>query len=150
MVEQQYNSLFVYFIFTPALLSLVTSALLLVNYYFLSSHLRGYTYHSLSATLALFDLIQQIGTVLSVRFLFSADEDKCPFREYLFLFGSFCKTLTVLFISATICYVIHFSKIPRVEFLRRWAVGLGLFTLLCFTLMPIYKASGKNNHCSDI
>ena len=143
MSEQQLDAEYVYFIFAPALCSLFTSSLLLINFTFISKHLHGFMYHKLSSTLALFDVIQQIGTVLSAPFLLSADADKCAYREYLFLFGSFCKTLTVLYISGTISYVIHYSKVPEKDRMRSVAIGLGLFTMLCFIIMPIFNASGK-------
>ena len=100
-------------------------------------------YHKLSATLAFFDVIQQIGTILSAPFLLSADKDKCAYREYLFLFGSFCKTLTILYISGTISYVIHYSKVPTYNVMRRTVITLGFFTSVCFVLLPVYGAQGQ-------
>jgi hypothetical protein len=145
MVEQTYESKYVFFIFTPALCSLLTSSLLLLNFFFLSKHLRGYMYHKLSTTLAFFDVIQQVGTILSAPFLFSADQDKCAYREFLFLFGSFCKTLTVLYISGTISYVIHYSRVPAYNEMRRVVIVFGVFTIVCFVLLPVYGAQGKKN-----
>lgn len=138
--EQPYDTKFVFFIFIPAICSLVTSSLLLINFVFISKHLQSYLYHKMSATLALFDVIQQIGTFLSAPFLLSADADKCAYREYLFLFGSFSKTLTVLFISGTISYVIHYSKVPSDKAMRRAIAVLGVFTAVCFVLLPVYGA----------
>lgn len=141
-MRQDWDTQYVCFIFAPAVLSLLTSSLLLVNFA-LSKQLQAYMYHKLSSTLALFDVVQQVGTILSAPFLFSADADKCPYREYLFLFGSFCKTLTILYISGTISYVIHYSKVPDIRSMHRVLCGFGLFTVLCFVVMPIYNASGK-------
>jgi hypothetical protein len=143
MAEQEYDNKFVFFIFSPALLSLITSSLLLINFTFISKQLQGFMYHKLSSILAFFDIIQQIGTILSAPFLLSADADKCAYREYLFLFGSFCKTLTVLYISGTISYVIQYSKVPSYSLMRRYVIGLGVFTIICFIVMPIYNASGE-------
>lgn len=143
MVEQKYDAKYVYFILGPALVSLFTSSLLVINFIFISKKLQGYMYHKLSSVLALFDIIQQIGTILSAPFFFSADKEKCAYREYLFLFGSFCKALTVMYISGTISYVIHFSKVPSKEAKKRSVIGFVLFTAICFVLMPIYNASGE-------
>ena len=143
MAQQEYDDQYVYYIFVPALLSLFTSSLLLINFTFISKQLQGFMYHKLSSTLALFDVVQQIGTILGAPFLLSANADNCAYREYIFLFGSFCKTLTVLYISGTISYVIHYSKVPSNVDMRRVAIGLGCFTMICFIVMPIFNASGE-------
>ena len=143
MVEQKYTSEYTFCILLPSFISIVISSLLLVNFTFISKHLQGFLYHKLSATLALFDVIQQVGTILSAPFLLSADADTCGYREYLFLFGSFSKTITVLYISGTISYVIHYSKVPDNKVMRRFAVGLIIFTLSCFVVMGFLNTSGE-------
>ena len=142
--EQDYSSEYVFFILLPALVSLLVSSLLLINFFFVSKHLQSFMYHQLSATLALFDVVQQIGTALGAPFLLGAASDTCDIREYLFLFGSFCKTLTVLFISGTISYVIHYSAVPTQTIMRRSTIALACFSVICFISMVLLEISGRS------
>lgn len=94
------------YVFTPSVLSCVCSVLLMVKFTIGSN--QKFFFHQMSAILAFFDTVQCMGIFLDAPWL----NKTCYPAAYLFMAGSLCKVLAIMYITSIITHAIFNLEAP--------------------------------------
>jgi hypothetical protein len=118
---------YIVFVLSPSILSSIFSVAVVINV--VRGTYKNYFFHQMSAVLGGFDILQCLGIFLDAPWL----KDTCYTAAYLFLSGSLCKVMSIMYITIIITHVVIYVESPS----RKRKLIYSFIGILCAILSTI-------------